>query len=77
MNSTIIPHFKNYDYSDWEDYDIVKLNPTGKWKECRNTEGEMTMYIQHKGLFFTKWIHEDDIIFCVPEKEQVFACKRA
>jgi len=75
----MVPYFREY-YSDdgGHEYDIVKLNPTGKWKECTDRNGNTTMYIQHKGWLFKQWVHEDNIFFSKgSEKEQIFTCKKA
>jgi hypothetical protein len=50
----------------------LKLKPTGRYKlrtyPVTNTK---TLYIEHKGLIFKKWISEEDIIFI---EDEIFTC---
>ena len=61
-------------------YSYKLLKPTGRWKIIeKHIRGsgqdvfDISLYIEHKGRFLTRWIHESDIIF---EKtvETVFEC---
>lgn len=56
-------------------YAYMSLKPTGRWQieKIFNENDELVdtiMYVEHKGLIFRKWVHENDIRFVeqyVPE----------
>ena len=54
-------------------YDLLK--PTGRWKLESGAYGENRMYIQHRGIFFKCWIHEDRISFRPAPRTIEFNCK--
>lgn len=54
----------------------IPLSPTGRWKIVSNEWGEEQILIEHKGLIFKSWIHEDRIEFKPVREEVIFGlCK--
>lgn len=61
-------------------YGYKPLKPTGRWKIVeKHIQGsvrdvfDISLYIEHKGWFLTRWVHESDIIF-ERTVETVFEC---
>ncbi len=55
-------------------YDLVQITPTGRWKLVTDPNQDNVMYMEVKGWFFRRWIHEDDLIFSVNCTEHIFTC---
>ena len=61
-------------------YSYKPLKPTGRWKIIeKHIRGyvqdvfDISLYIEHKGWFLTRWVHESDIIL-ERTVETVFGC---
>lgn len=53
---------------------LVRLNPTGRWKVWRGPLGYIYLLIEHKGPFYRKWVNEFDICFMPADFGTVFEC---
>lgn len=69
---TLVPYILELDEDLETEY--IRLKPTGKYKFVSGPTEELTMYVQHKGFIFKKWIHERDIKFLPERKTEVFKC---
>jgi len=54
------------DMADYWGYRYKDFNPTGRWK-ILIVDGDVHMYLEHKGWIFSYWYHEEDIIFTETE----------
>ena len=52
------------------------LKPTGRWMLATNHDGSITMFVEHKGLFFNNWIGESSIVFLCDKSEVIFQCEQ-
>jgi hypothetical protein len=51
------------------------LNLTGKWAlDRRPGYEEYTLFLEHKGWFFERWIHEDDIEIRPAPHSVIYEC---
>lgn len=74
----LIPYCKIYD-----GYAVMlhKLRPTGRYKFVTSPYEANALYVEHisfsfLGIKFTKWIHEDNILFLNECKEEIINCNR-
>ena len=60
----------------WSDFGFIlkPLNPTGRWKIKTCAYYKNKLFVEHKGLFFKRWVSEDNIIFAPAEVEEIFTC---
>lgn len=63
--------FKYPDPLAFEGFSWVVLNPTGKCKLDHKDNGDIVTYIQHKGLFFKRWVLKSDIELQNPSSKTV------
>tara|TARA_R110000851_G_C13102760_1_gene569294 strand:+ start:60576 stop:60800 length:225 start_codon:yes stop_codon:yes gene_type:complete len=51
------------DTPNWSSNSYTPLKPTGLWRieSCEHYRDRL--FVEHKGLFFKRWISEEDIVF--------------
>lgn len=55
---------------------FIPIRPTGRWKIVNSATDFNTVYIEHQGLIFKRWIPENDIDFRLVESEEIFECSQ-
>lgn len=49
---------------------------TGRWKIVRTEHGDQILYLEHKGLFFKKWVIESDFWCGYDREEYINECAK-
>lgn len=52
------------------------LRPTGRWKLVSGLTDNNTLFIEHQGFLFRRWVSEHLILFGPAPRETVFNCSK-
>jgi len=68
------------DYNGLSHTTWKKLRPTGRWRLERvladnGTILDTTLFIEHKGLIFKEWVHEQDISLSTEHRPEIVEFK--